>query len=77
MLLSSRNSDMTDMELDGIGEGEFCQCWWNWVDEDRAMERLDGFRLLVAKAKFWRKVSQENNKRMNQEIPSKGKQEDE
>ncbi|KAK8676434.1 hypothetical protein V6N13_142008 [Hibiscus sabdariffa] len=29
----------------------------NWVDADNAIKQLNGFRLLVAEAKFWRKVS--------------------
>ncbi|KAK8661994.1 hypothetical protein V6N13_091582 [Hibiscus sabdariffa] len=82
-----RQGDIVDSfiarKLDKTGKRFGFVRFSNRVDADRAIERLDGFRLLVAKAKFqvktkfWRKVSQENNKRMNQEIPSKGKQEDE
>ncbi|KAK8674571.1 hypothetical protein V6N13_032680 [Hibiscus sabdariffa] len=82
-----RQGDIVDSfiarKLDKTGKRFGFVRFSNRVEADRAIERLDGFRLLVAKTKFqvrtkfWRKVSQENNKRMNQEIPSKGKQEDE
>ncbi|KAK8682418.1 hypothetical protein V6N13_054806 [Hibiscus sabdariffa] len=61
-----RQGDIVDSfiarKLDKTGKRFGFVRFSNRVDADRAIERLNGFRLLVAKAKF-------------QEIPSKGKQE--